>query len=88
MEIILVSVLGNYKHVRRSSTSAVSFFRDFSAPLSVSHVSVPHISRSLDVKFIHVGDSREDSGRGHTKETGILNATAISEKCRRFQAGN
>jgi hypothetical protein len=26
--------------------------------------------------------------RGHTKESGKRNATAISEKCRRFQAGN
>jgi hypothetical protein len=25
---------------------------------------------------------------GHTKETGNRNATAVSEKCRRFQAGN
>jgi hypothetical protein len=28
------------------------------------------------------------SGRGHTKETGNLNVTAVSEKNRRFQAGN
>jgi hypothetical protein len=27
-------------------------------------------------------------GRGHTKETGNRNATSISEKCRRFPAGN
>jgi hypothetical protein len=27
-------------------------------------------------------------GRGHTKETGNRNATAISEKNRRFQPGN
>jgi hypothetical protein len=27
-------------------------------------------------------------GRGHTKETGNCNATSISEKNRRFQAGN
>jgi hypothetical protein len=27
-------------------------------------------------------------GRWHTKETGNRNATGISEKCRRFQAGN
>jgi hypothetical protein len=30
----------------------------------------------------------ELQGRGYTKETGNCNATAISEKCRRFQAGN
>jgi hypothetical protein len=29
-----------------------------------------------------------DSGRGHTKETGNRNATAISEKFHGFQAGN
>jgi hypothetical protein len=28
------------------------------------------------------------SGREHTKETGNRNATAISEKCRRFPARN
>jgi hypothetical protein len=27
-------------------------------------------------------------GRGHTKETGNRNSTAVSEKYRRFQAGN
>jgi hypothetical protein len=27
-------------------------------------------------------------GWGHTKETGNRNETAISENCRRFQAGN
>jgi hypothetical protein len=28
------------------------------------------------------------TGSGHTKETGNRNATAVSKKCRRFQAGN
>jgi hypothetical protein len=45
------------------------------------------MATSQDLFSFQFGDN-ELLGRGHTKETDNRNATAISEKCRLFQAGN
>jgi hypothetical protein len=68
----LTTILGNCGCV------AVASFLGVPSPLNIKW---PRNWRSFINKFQLVG-------RGHTKETGNRTATAIAEKCRRFQAGN